>query len=232
MNNTKKIAIIGKGKTGGRVVELMQDARRPHDVFDSHTDFTSVSWNSYCGAIVFIPATALAQHLETFIQSNLPMVIGTTGFDFQSDLKQKLITRKIGWIHGRNFSLGMQLMHSILTYLGTAISLLPDAKGHIHEIHHTKKLDAPSGTAKAWAEWYGDKNIPITSERLGDVIGDHSFTLTTPLEKITVQHQALSRTIFAQGAVWALDFLLQNYKSKQLYGLLPFEQIVPLALQP
>ncbi|HAZ14893.1 MAG: hypothetical protein A2X86_21185 [Bdellovibrionales bacterium GWA2_49_15] len=230
MNAIKKIAIIGKGKTGGQVVELARQTHRPYEVFDSHSDFTQVAWDSYCGAIVFIPAAALATHLETFIQSNLPMIIGTTGFEFPSDLRQRLLAKKISWIHGRNFSLGMQLVHSILTYLGTSSHLLPEAHGQIHEIHHTKKLDAPSGTAKAWAEWYGDKNIPITSERVGDVIGDHRFTLATPYEKISVQHQALSRSIFAQGAVWALDFLLQNQKAKQLYGLLPFEQIVPLAL--
>ncbi|MBI2521659.1 MAG: hypothetical protein HYV97_14690 [Bdellovibrio sp.] len=230
MNNVKKIAIIGKGKTGGQVVELAQKQQRPYDVFDSKSDFNSVIWSSYGGAIVFLPASAMAMHLDTFVQSNLPMIIGTTGFDFPKDLRQKLLIRKMGWIQGSNFSLGMQLIHSILVYLGTSAHLLPEAKAQIHEIHHNKKLDAPSGTAKAWAEWYGDQKIPITSERLGDVVGEHTFTLSTPYEKISIQHQALDRIIFAQGAIWALDFLLQNQKSKQLYGLLPFEQIVPLAL--
>ena len=91
------------------------------------------------------------------------------------------------------------------------LNLFPNAKLNIHEIHHTKKLDGPSGTALSWREWLGNKaDINVTFERIGDVVGDHQLTIDAPNEKITLRHEAKNRAIFAEGAIWAAKYLDNN----------------------
>ena len=72
----------------------------------------------------------------------------------------------------------MRVVHQLIKKLSTGLKLFNNFSMNIHEIHHTKKLDAPSGTAKSWANWVGSENIDeITHERIGDVVGDHKITL-------------------------------------------------------
>ena len=86
----------------------------------------------------------------------------------------------------------------------------------------TKKLDAPSGTAISWNEWVDSAASDITHERIGDVVGDHEMILNTAYEKISIRHQALDRKIFAKGALWAANYLL-NVGTEP--GLHLFEEI-------
>ncbi len=113
----------------------------------------------------------------------------------------------------------------MINTLTKAKNLFSNYSFHIHEVHHTKKLDAPSGTALTWRDWVGE-NFDISSERTGDVIGDHTLTLKTDNELITLRHEALDRKIFAEGALWACEKVaslpsgLHNFQELTLKELL------------
>ena len=106
--------------------------------------------------------------------------------------------------------------------LRSATLLFSDYQFALHETHHQQKVDGPSGTALSWEEWLGEK-IDISFDRTGDIVGDHQLTLNTPFEKIYLRHEALDRNIFAQGALWAANHLVNNMEND--YGLKYFENI-------
>jgi 4-hydroxy-tetrahydrodipicolinate reductase len=158
------------------------------------------------------------------LQSKLPVVSGSTGVDFPQTLDADLKKAGAKWILARNFSLGMVLAHKAITLLSRANDVFGDrAQFTIHEVHHTKKLDAPSGTAKAWAEWLA-KPTEITWERKGDVVGLHQLSVSTGSEVITLTHQALDRKLFAEGALWAAKKIINDLSINP--GLHPFEALV------
>ena len=113
--------------------------------------------------------------------------------------------------------------------LNQATELFKDYNYKIHEVHHTKKLDAPSGTALSWNNWIEDK-ATITHERKGDVVGDHLISFCSPFEQIDLRHQALDRKIFAQGALWAAHYLVKNNQKLQP-GVHLFEDITEKILR-
>ena len=215
-----KIALIGKGKTGGEILNL-----HPGDqiqVFDSQNP-VSVDKLATCDvAIAFVPGHVLESVIPVLIEANIPLVSGATGFTWPSHIQTELQKRKLSWISGSNFSLGMRIVHQMIKKLNLAKKLFDDYNFSIHEIHHTKKLDAPSGTAISWNEWVDSAASDITHERIGDVVGDHEMTLNTAYEKISLRHQALDRKIFAKGALWAANYLL---KERPEPGLHLFEEI-------
>jgi 4-hydroxy-tetrahydrodipicolinate reductase len=202
-----KIALLGKGKTGGKVLELHQDVI----VFDTKNSPTLEKLQSCDVIISFLPGHVFLELIPLLIESKLPVVTGSTGFDWPKDIHVTLTENNIKWIKGHNFSLGMALIYNMINALSSADKLFPQVKYKIHEVHHTKKLDAPSGTAISWEEWLKQTiKIPITSDRVGDVVGDHCIEMQTGYEKITLRHEALDRKIFAEGSLWAAKQLLSN----------------------
>jgi 4-hydroxy-tetrahydrodipicolinate reductase len=125
------------------------------------------------------------------------------------------------FLYASNFSLGMNLFFELNAHLARLMARFPDYTPHMTEIHHTRKLDAPSGTAITLAEgiienssytrWNtGDgssKEIPITSERIGDTPGTHRITYDSKVDQIEIQHTAHNREGFALGAVLAAEWL-------------------------
>lgn len=218
-----KIAVLGKGKTGSKVIELLQEEKIPHTIFDSQNTPSLEKLNGHDVAISFLAGEPFAHYIDLLIAAKIPVVSGTTGFTYSDELKQKIKTANLKWIVANNFSLGMNLVKSMIEIMGKADKLVSNPHYKIHEVHHTKKLDAPSGTAISWNQWSGH-NCEITSERTGDVIGFHEITLTTKTEEIKLSHNALDRKIFAEGAIFAAKKLLTN--SSIEYGIHSFQDIV------
>lgn len=201
-----KIALLGKGKTGSKVLDVAASKGYEVVVFDSKNNPTISNLSGFDCIISFLSGDVFLSYLEILIHSGIPVVSGSTGFDWTPELLKKLSNLDVPWIHSNNFSLGMNIVKKMIQTLSLADSLFEDANFSIHEIHHTKKLDSPSGTAKAWAQWLDkDKPIEISAERTGDVIGFHQLTFTNNVEKITLIHEALDRKIFATGAVWSCE---------------------------
>jgi len=216
-----KIALIGKGKTGGEIINLYPNELLA--VFDSKNNVSVEKLRSCDVAVAFVSGDVLEKILPTLIEAKIPLVSGATGFTWSEETVKTLKENNLRWISGSNFSLGMRIVHQMIQKLNLAKKLFDEYEFDIHEIHHTKKLDAPSGTAISWNDWVG-KSAQITHERIGDVIGDHTITLTTPVEKISLRHEALDRKIFAKGALWAAKYIIEN-KTDLAPGLHLFEEI-------
>ncbi len=217
-----KIALLGKGKTGGKVLELLQEQNIPHTVFDSQNKPTVENLQGHDVIISFLSGEVFKHYLDLLVATKIPVVTGSTGLewplDFDSDLKRK----NLKWIYATNFSLGMNFVQQMILTLSKASRIFSQYKFSMSEVHHTKKLDAPSGTALSWKKWSGHE-MEIESIREGDVIGIHELTLTTPNEKITLRHEALDRRIFAEGALFAASKINDN---KIGPGLHLFQDIV------
>ena len=169
----------------------------------------------------------LNQHSGIFrfvLLAGVPVVSGTTGWlkDYVSAAE---LCRKNGtsFIHASNFSIGVNLLFRLNSELAKHMRNFSDYKVSIEEIHHTKKLDAPSGTAITLAEgimkqhagydgWClepkkADGKIPISAIREGDVPGTHTVTWDSEIDTLSLRHEAKNRKGFALGAVVAAEFI-------------------------
>jgi len=216
-----KAAIIGTGKTGSKVVELLKDY--DPGIFNTSCPPTLEKLKKYDVIITFVPGNAFLELSDLLIKSNLPVVSGATGFNWPATFSQKLQCKKLRWVHANNFALGMNLIRAMIDNLKNASKLFDSYNYTLHEIHHTQKKDSPSGTSKMWESWLGE-TVSIQSDRIGDAVGTHSLTLHTEFELITIKHEALDRKIFAQGAIWAAHELLTNHHLE--YGLIDFTKLV------
>lgn len=213
-----KIALLGKGKTGSKVL-----LNQKHQViaFDSKNRPTFEKLETFDAIISFLPGDVFKSYIPLLIETKIPVVTGSTGFEWPENLNDILIDKKISWIYASNFSMGVAVVKQMINKLAAASSMFPNHKCSIHEIHHTKKLDAPSGTALSMESWMNEK-CTITSEREGDVIGFHELVFDTGSEKIKLSHEALDRQLFADGAIWAAEFLNTN----KTFGLNNFQEII------
>jgi 4-hydroxy-tetrahydrodipicolinate reductase len=212
-----KIALLGKGKTGAKVLEL---TRHEIVIFDSKKPPTLNALKECDVVISFLPGDAFKDYLELLMDSSLPVVTGSTGFSWPDNFSAKLESRKLSWIWASNFSLGIAAVKQMIQQLSKFKELFPKRSISIHEIHHTHKKDAPSGTALSMQEWVGE-DCHITSERQGDVIGYHELKFTSGAENITLSHEALDRKLFAEGALWAAEYIVKN----PLPGLHKFQEV-------
>jgi len=211
-----KVALLGTGKTGSKVLELLDG--RDVTGFTAPNPPTLKSLQDHDVAISFLPGPALLEYIELLVESGLPLASGSTGFDWPEGIDARLKDKGMAWITASNFSLGMNLVYGMLKVLSKAPQLFDDFEFKLHEIHHVHKRDQPSGTSLSWQKWVGQP-VDITSARDGDNPGDHRITLVTPYEDISVQHQAKDRRIFAQGALWAAQKLTKGEIEPGLHNL-------------
>lgn len=197
-----KIAVIGTGKTGGEVAGLL-DQRQIVGPFDSDNPPTARALRPADAAVIFVPGSAVDDILEAVLEAGVPAAWGSTGYDWPHEsLDATLKERGLRWMRASNFSLGMNIVRRCLAVIGEGAARLDAPQFGIHEVHHTDKQDAPSGTALSWAQWLG-RDAEITSERKGDIKGIHELTVKTPFESIRLRHEAHDRAVFAEGALWA-----------------------------
>lgn len=217
-----KIALLGKGKTGSKVLE-----NKNHQViaFDSKNPPTFEKLETFDAIISFLPGEAFKSYIPLLIETKLPVVTGSTGFEWPTNLDKTLKERNISWVYASNFSLGVAVVKQMLNKLSQFKDFFPTHTTSIHEIHHTQKKDAPSGTALSMEQWINEK-CTVTSERSGDVIGFHELTFDSGSEKIKISHEALDRKLFADGAIWAAEYLHKN----KTPGLNNFQEILERTL--
>ncbi len=212
------IALLGKGKTGSRVLSLAgKIPGTTVTVFDRARPPERHALAGHDVIISFLPGDAFLEYIPELLASRVPVVSGSTGFDWpdgREKFSQRLKSEGLVWVHASNFSLGMNLMYEMIQILGMAGTLYDEYSFSIHEVHHTGKKDAPSGTALAWKRWL-NQPVTVTSGRTGDVIGEHTLTLDTPFERITIHHSARDRQLFASGALWTARQILSGERAKQ-----------------
>lgn len=214
-----KIALLGKGKTGSKVLEI---ANCEVEFFDRINEPTYEKLIRHDVIISFLPGEAFEALMPMLLETKKPVVTGSTGFKWPLDFDKTLQEKKLTWIHATNFSLGVVVIKQLIERLNKVDHLFQEKSYTIHEVHHTKKLDAPSGTALSMKEWL-KSTCEVTSERTGDVVGLHTLTLETPGEIIRLEHEAKDRRLFAEGALWAANYIL---KHKLGPGLHAFQKVV------
>jgi 4-hydroxy-tetrahydrodipicolinate reductase len=151
------------------------------------------------------------------LSQKIPVVSGTTGWDVTS-AAQLAREQGILFLHSSNFSLGVAALRRGLAAVAAALAPFPEFEAGIVERHHAAKKDAPSGTARALAldvlrEPLSKKSVPIVSLRQGGQPGEHSVFFEGADETVELVHRARSRSIFAQGAVRAAEWMLVSGRS-------------------
>jgi 4-hydroxy-tetrahydrodipicolinate reductase len=226
-NKTMKIALIGYGRMGHAVEETA--IKRGHTVsliidIDNASDLNARNLEGIDAAIEFSLPGAAFKNISICLESRIPVVSGTTGWlkDYNKAVK---ICNESGssFIHSSNYSIGVNLLFKLNSELAKQMNKYRDYTVSIEEIHHTKKLDAPSGTAITLAD--GIKNqhqgykgwcfenekaenmIPIHSIREGSVPGIHTVSWNSEVDTISLKHETKNRNGLALGAVVAAEFI-------------------------
>ncbi len=185
--------------------------------------------------VSFTTPEAEVTNLPTVANLGKKMVVGTTGLTEEQTAKiREAISRKVPAVMSPNYAIGVNVMFNLMK----ALAKLPsDYDFSITEVHHTGKKDAPSGTAKKLgaivfearkysSTVYGREGISprkpgeleILSVRVGGVAGIHDLIVAGPYEMIRVEHTAFSRSVFAQGALFAAEWVCKQTKPG-IYGM-------------
>lgn len=220
-----KIALIGYGKMGKEIEKIAQD--RGHEIVSridikSTDSFDDDSFKSADVAIEFTrPEAAFDNYMNCF-KHNVPVVSGTTGWlDKIEEIKKACSEDGQTFFYASNFSLGVNIFFEINRQLAKIMNTINEYDVSMEEVHHTQKLDEPSGTAITLAEGIIEnlerKNswtlgqpkqdeINIKAIREGEVPGIHTIKYESPVDEIIIHHSAKSRKGFALGAVLAAEF--------------------------
>lgn len=217
-----KIALLGYGKMG-RMIEKIA-LSRGHEIIakiDINSKATDIS-NADVAIDFSIPDAAF-DNISLCLKSGVPVISGTTGWlDKYPQAVALCNEHKGAFIYASNYSLGVNIFFQINEYLAKIMNNHPQYNISMEEIHHTQKLDAPSGTAITLAEgiinntdktaWTldnpGENEIQIDAKRIDDVPGTHSVSYQSEVDSIEMTHTAKSREGFALGAVVAAEWII------------------------
>jgi len=223
-----KIAILGYGKMGKNIERIAKD--KGHDiVYISSGSIDEEQLKKADVAIEFSVPEAAFQNISTCLKHNIPVVSGTTGWlDRFDEAKSLAVSHQSKFLYASNFSVGVNIFFKLNSIFAKLMSTHADYKVELDEIHHTEKKDAPSGTAITLAEqiiensdynsWSHpvtneEKSIPIEAYREPGVFGTHIINYKSAIDTISIKHEAHSREGFAQGAVIAAEWLVNQDKS-------------------
>lgn len=228
-----KIAIIGYGKMGKAIEAIALE--RGHDIVlkvnvDNLQDFTKENLSKADVAIEFTGPDSAVDNIKACFDAHVPVVCGSTGWlKHLPEVEAACKSSKAGFLCASNFSLGVNIFFEVNSLLA---KLMAGHKGYsvlMTEVHHTAKLDAPSGTAITLAEqiltnnpgkksWYSvtdvaeidenDNAIPILSQRIDPAPGTHIISYRSEIDDIEITHTAHNRKGFALGAVIAAEFMV------------------------
>ncbi|GAA4958764.1 4-hydroxy-tetrahydrodipicolinate reductase [Algibacter aquimarinus] len=217
------IALLGYGRMGQTIEQIA--LKRGHKIVlkvdkdDKDYDITKADV-----AIDFSIPTVAFNNISNCLNHNVPVISGTTGWleDYHKAValcKEK----KSAFIYASNYSLGVNIFFELNKTLAKMMSNLKQYNVSMEEIHHTKKLDAPSGTAislandiisnhESFDNWKldetGESIIPITAKRIEDVPGTHTVTYESEVDTVSIEHIAHNRQGFALGAVIAAEWII------------------------
>jgi 4-hydroxy-tetrahydrodipicolinate reductase len=228
------IALIGYGKMG-QIIERFA-IERGHEIVlkigsQNLNELTVSNLKKADVAIDFSLPDAAIKNIYTCFEANVPLVVGTTGWYGQlQEIKNECLLNNNTLLYGSNFSIGVNLFFHINEVLAKIMNNYPAYDVQVEEIHHTQKLDSPSGTAMTIAEeiisrldrkgeWVNELNgsVPaevlkpeqllIASERIENIPGTHTVVYSSEVDEIEIKHTAHNRAGFALGAVVAAEWL-------------------------
>jgi 4-hydroxy-tetrahydrodipicolinate reductase len=224
-----KIGLAGYGKMG-KVIEEIAIERGHEILFKSNSVFplNERDIDSVDVIIEFTKPDLAFDHIQMVLNQNKPIVVGTTGWNDRLEEVEKLTASKDGsLLYASNFSIGVNMFFELNKKLAELMNFHPEYKASINEIHHTQKIDSPSGTAISLANgilesnenfmsWVceegkephtSSKQIGVVAHRIPDVPGTHTVNYTSEIDTISITHQAHNRKGFALGAVLASEWI-------------------------
>ncbi len=231
-----KIAIIGFGKMGKTIEQLaLEKGYKIVLKVDSNNadSWTNEQLQQADVAIEFTrPENAVINIIRSF-ESQVPIISGTTGWlEHLPQVQQKCKALQGGFFYASNFSVGVNIFFEMNKILAKMMNQNQNYNVAIEEIHHTQKLDAPSGTAITIAEdileqlkrkskWVKEESqeeneLPIYSKRIDKVPGTHIIQYESLIDTIEIKHTAHSRVGFAKGALMAAEWMVNK---KGIYGM-------------
>jgi len=229
------------GRMGQEVVKLAQSGYKQSEIvagvdinkvdygFPCFTSWDDVNVSADC-IVDFSFHTATESMLNYATSKNIPVVLCTTGHTKEELDVIDNASKKIAIFRSANMSVGVALLVELAK---NAVKAMPNADVEIVEVHHNRKLDAPSGTALMLANAiqtvrdkaelvFGrhgmskrEKNeIGVHSIRVGNVVGEHEVIIGTDNETITLKHEAHSRALFAEGALVSAEYIISKTAGK------------------
>lgn len=225
-----KIALIGYGAMG-RLIETLA-VERGHEIL-AIIDETAADLDGTAlaeklkgadAAIDFSVAEAVIKNASACAKAGVPLVVGTTGWlDRVEEIKAIVAANDAAFLYGANFSIGVNIFYQIVKAAAESFKNFDEYEGFIEERHHSRKIDAPSGTAlkiKQIAERASGKKIQAASIRAGNIPGTHTLGFAGQFDEIVLTHTARSREGFAAGAITAAEWL------KDKKGFFEFMEVI------
>lgn len=222
-----KILLIGYGKMGKAIDRLASE--KGHEIAgridDSNPELLrDIDVDQVDVAIEFSRPEAAYDNIKTCLERGIKVICGTTGWLDKFDEVKSLCEAQNGtFLYTSNFSLGVNLFFALNRSLAKLMAGYEQYLPSLTEIHHTQKLDAPSGTAITLAEgvmeqypekqkWVNEKtddqgSLSILSERTGEVPGTHTVSYESEMDTIEIKHTAHTRDSFALGAVLVAEWI-------------------------
>ena len=231
-----KIVLFGYGKMGKEIEKIALE--RGHEILlkinslESKVDFPK-NISEADIAIEFSTPESAVENIMTCFDSNIPVVVGTTGWlQKMPEIKKVCTEKNQGLFYASNFSIGVNLFFQLNTYLAKLMNPYKEYDVTMEEIHHIHKKDAPSGTAITLAEeiiannsskknWTNTSSnqpekLSIVSKRIDEVPGTHTILYQSEVDAIEIKHIANNRKGFAFGAVLAAEWMINK---KGIFGM-------------
>lgn len=212
-----KIALIGYGAMGKLIRTLAEE--KGHEI---GAVFDEADANLFAGevaeklkgsdvAIDFTVGMAVPRNVEACVKARVPVVVGTTGWQEDRAMIENIVREGSGaMVFGANFSIGVNLFYRIADFASELFAKFPEYEAFIEEQHHSRKKDAPSGTALKIKEVVSKHidvgDIPAT--RAGNIPGTHRVGFDGPADQVLLTHSARSREGFALGAIMAAEWVV------------------------
>ncbi len=237
-----KIALLGYGKMGKEIEKIALE--RGHEIvvkIDVESDWTKAKalLASADVAIEFSTPQSTIQNIFHSFDVNVPVVVGTTGWMEKLDHVKEVCEKNSQTLfYASNFSIGVNLFFEINRKFAAMMNKQSGYNVSMEEIHHTEKLDSPSGTAirlaevimekfdgkKSWVNNSTDKEdvLGIISKRIDKVPGTHTVTWSSEIDDIELKHTAHNRKGFALGAVMAAEWVSDKRGVFTMHDMLSF----------
>jgi 4-hydroxy-tetrahydrodipicolinate reductase len=213
-----KIALIGYGAMGKLIGALAENKNHEITIIIDEADANlsaaelAEKLKESEVAIDFSVAEAVKRNVEACVLRRVPLVEGTTGWNAQREEIEKFVRENDGaFVFGANFSIGVNLFYRIASRAAELFAKFEDYEAFIEEQHHSRKKDAPSGTALKLKEIVDEhiaKDFSVSSTRAGNIPGTHRVGFDGSADQILLEHTARSREGFASGAILAAEWIL------------------------
>ncbi len=236
-----KIGLLGYGKMGKEIeaIALQRNHTVPLKVDEHNRDAITEKDVQTCDVIIdFSTPHSVMENIRLVLNSGTPLVVGTTGWhDKITEVTANCNAKNGSLVYGSNFSVGVNIFFALNKYLAALMDKYEGYETSIHEIHHTQKLDAPSGTAitlgkdileklsrkKQWVDHPTNvaSDLVITADRIENVPGTHVITWSSEVDMIELKHVAHNRKGFALGAVIAAEWIIGKkgfFEVKQMFN--------------